>query len=88
MEAWSYSDLMFLVTETNSEAGPLPYSLFQPRPFYDMILWEAGKLVYAAEESSSLGAGCGTGGTKPLMFKNAFAREAQQHGLSPEETRS
>lgn len=88
MEAWSYPDLMFLVTETNSEVGPLPYSLFQPRPFYDTILWEAGKLVYAAEETSSVGAGCSTGGTKPLMLKHTFAREAKQHGSLPEETRS
>lgn len=35
-----------------------------------------------------MGAGCGTGGTKPLMLKHTFAREAKQHGSLPEETRS
>lgn len=64
------------------------YRPFQPRPFYDIILREAGKVVYAAEETSSLGAGCGTRGTKPLMLKHTFAREAKQQGSLPEETRS
>lgn len=96
MEAWSYPDLMFLVTDTTSEMAAHGrgvgiddlYHLFQPRLFYDIILWEAGKLVYAAEETSFLRAGCGTGGTKPLMLKHTFAREAKHCGSLPEETKS